>query len=129
MKPILTFLLIVLFALSSEARLGDSLKELKRRYGQSGGSENTKDERAVRYSFYWEQYVINATLQDGLSVSEEFTRQNGRDFTLPEVRYLLQESTPGLSWTQVDGSTWKQRDRVATWSGKALVVQEKALAK
>jgi hypothetical protein len=69
-------------------------------------------------------------VQEGLSVSEEFTRTDRRDFTLQEVRDLLVEgSDPGLAWTQVDGSTWQQRDRTAVWTAGSLVVQEKARRK
>lgn len=128
MKTILAALLVVLLPLSGEARLGDSLKELKRRYGQPMDGANPKEAGSSQYTFYWEQYTLTVTLLDGFSVAEEFTRRNNRDFTLQEVRYLLNESTPGLTWTQVDGSTWKQRDRVATWTGKSLVVQEKQRA-
>jgi len=129
MKAILSSLLVLLFALPSQARLGETLKELKRRYGQPINAENAKETHTTHYSFYWEQYVIEVTLEEGRSVSEQYTRQNRRDFSLQEVRLLLEESSPGLAWTQVDGSNWKQQDRVATWTGKALVVQEKQRAR
>jgi hypothetical protein len=129
-KTLVAAVVVALLPLSGEARLGDSYKELKRRYGQPMDSAtNPKEADSAQYVFYWEQYVITATIQDGFSVAEEFARRNHRDFTLDEVRYLLNESTPGVSWTQLNGSTWKQRDRVATWSGKTLVVQEKQRAR
>lgn len=129
MKSFLMFAIVVLLAVPGQARLGDSLNELKRRYGQPMDADNTKEAGAAQYSFNWNQYAIIVTLQDGFSVAEEYTRRNGRDFTLQEVNELLKESSPGLAWTQVDGSTWKQRDRRASWTGKSLLVEEKQRAR
>lgn len=129
MKLLVIFSLLVISAASSQARLGESIKELKRRYGQPIDVQETREAGADRYTFQWQQYTIAVTVLQGLSVSEEFTRQNAREFSLEEVRLLLAESTPGLTWAQVNGNTWKQRDRVASWSRRSLVVQEKARAK
>ena len=121
------FLLVTLAAVPSQARLGENLKELRRRYGPSIGAESSRDARSDRYTFRWELYTIDIVMEGGLSVSETFTRADKREFTLQEVRYLLRESVePGLAWTQVDGDTWKQQDRTATWAARSLTVQEKA---
>jgi hypothetical protein len=120
--------LLVLGLLPCEARLGESITELKRRYGRPLEVEGTKKASTDHYSFEWESWVVKVIVQDGRSVSEEFTRRDRREFTLQEVRLLLADSTDfGLAWTPVNANTWRQRDRVATWTEKTLLVQDRAL--
>ncbi len=127
MKLAIAFLLFILSVPPGQARLGETYKELKRRYGQTLDAEADKEAGADHYTFRWERYVVKVTVQGGTSVSEEFTREDRREFTAQEVQELLVESSdPGLAWIKVDGSTWKQRDRIATWSARSLVVDEKA---
>lgn len=127
MKPFLICLLLAISAVPGEARLGETLRDLKRRYGQPFNAEASKETGTDRYTFAWDRYNVTVTVVDGNSVSEEFTRTDRREFTLQEIRGLLVESSdPGLAWTQVDGSTWKQQDRTAAWSARSLLVQEKA---
>jgi hypothetical protein len=127
MKLVLTLLLWTMSTVGGQARLGETIKDLKRRYGQPMEVEATKETGTTRYLYAWDRYTITVLVQEGRSVSEEFTRTDRREFTLQEVRDLLVEaSDPGLAWTQVDGSTWQQRDRTAIWTARSLVVQEKA---
>jgi hypothetical protein len=127
MKLVLTLLLWMMSTVCGQARLGETIKDLKRRYGQPMEVEATKESGTTRYLYAWDRYTITVLVQEGRSVSEEFTRTDRREFTLQEVRDLLVEgSDPGLAWTQVDGSTWQQRDRTAIWTARSLVVQEKA---
>lgn len=130
MKPNLLLLLALVAAWPVQARLGDNTVDLKRRYGQPVGAEGTEEEKTTRFTYAWDRYKIVVTVTQGLSVSEEFSRADGREMTLQEVRDLLTfASDPGLSWVQVDGSFWKQKDRTAVWSARSLLVQEKALTK
>ena len=153
MKLVLTLLLWTMSTVCGQARLGETIKDLKRRYGQPMEVEATKESGTTRYLYAWDRYTITVLVQEGRSVSEEFTDEFGLegdalcvcamtpepfeavgrwydDFsqtTDEEVRDLLVEgSDPGLAWTQVDGSTWHQRDRTAIWTARSLVVQEKA---
>ncbi len=128
MKTMLALALSVLFAVPSQARLGESIAELKRHYGQSLGVEGTKEARISRYRFQWYSYSVEVTVREGLSVSEEFTRRDRQDFSLAEVQSLLAESSePGIRWVVEKGNTWKQRDRVAMWSQRSLLVQGREL--
>jgi hypothetical protein len=117
----------VLSAASAVARVGDSMDELKRHYGRPLDVEGTKKAPIDRCTFQRDQYLIAVNLRDGLSVSEEFTRRDRRDFTLQEVRELLALSGfPGAAWQQVSATTWKQRDRMAVWADRTLAVQSRS---
>ncbi len=123
----LTVLLVS--AAISQARLGENLKDLKRRYGQPIDAENSSEAGTSHYTFRWYSYQVAVIVHDGMSVSETFTRNDRKEFSLSDVQDLLVESSdPGLSWKQTDGSTWRQQDRVATWSARTLTVEEKARA-
>jgi len=129
MKLAAALLLFFTSVTPGHARLGDSLKDLKRKYGEPIDAESGSEAGADRYSFRWYNYLVTVTVRDGSSVSEEFARADRKEFSLSEVQQLLMESSePGLAWTQTDGSTWKQQDRVATWSARSLMVEEKARA-
>src|SRR4051812_19559367 len=118
MKTILTLLLLLwLSATPSHALLGETVKELKRRYGVPIDADSAKQPRTDQYQFRWEFYIVTVIVHEGTSVSEEFAREDKREFSLQEVRHLLAEgSSPGSAWKQLDGSSWKQEDRAATWS-------------
>ena len=128
--PPLFAIVLTLLAISevtSQARLGENFKDLKRRYGQPIDADNSTEVGAAHYSFRWYSYQVSVIIRDGTSVSETFTRNDHKEFGLSEVQDLLMESSdPGLSWTQADGSTWRQQDRVATWTARSLTVEEKA---
>jgi hypothetical protein len=131
MKPPKTFsvalTLLLLSLATSQARLGENLKDLKKRYGQPIDADGSTEVGADHYVFRWYSYQVSVIIRDGWSVSETFTRNDHKDFSLSDVHDLLVESSdPGLSWTQVDGSTWRQQDRVATWAARSLTVEEKA---
>jgi len=131
MKAPITFAIALgVFALSavtSEARLGENLKDLKRRYGQAIDADTSTEAGANHYVFRWYSYQVSVIMRDGSSVSETFTRNDHKEFSLSDVQDLLVESSePGLAWKQMDGSTWRQQDRVATWVAKSLTVEEKA---
>jgi hypothetical protein len=129
-KVALVFFLWVFSAMTGHARLGETIRDLKRRYGQPVNVEATKASRTDRYSFAWDRYDVTVTVQEGRSVSEAFTRADRREFTLQEIHALLIEnSDPGLAWLQVDGSTWRQQDRTAVWNARSLLVEEKARGK
>ena len=128
MKTMLALALFMLSAAPSQARLGESISELKRRYGQPLDVEGTKEARISHYRFQWYSYNVTVTVREGLSVSEEFTRRDRQDFSLAEVQGLLMDSSePGIRWAVENGNTWKQRDRVATWSQRSLLVQGREL--
>ena len=128
MKTVVAFALVMLFAAPGQARLGESISELKRRYGQPLDVEGTKVARINHYRFQWYSYNVTVAVREGLSVSEEFTRRDRQDFSLAEVQVLLADSSePGIRWVVEKGNTWKQRDRVATWSQRSLLVQDRGL--
>ena len=128
MKTVLGLALFMLFAAPSQARLGESIADLKRRYGQPLDVEGTKAARINHYRFQWYSYNVTVTVREGLSVSEEFTRRDRQDFSLAEVQGLLVESSePGIRWVVEKGNTWKQRDRMAMWSQRSLLVQGREL--
>jgi len=129
MKLAVALLLFFISVMPGHALLGDSLKDLKRKYGQPIDAGTSREAGTDRYEFRWYSYLVTVMVHDGSSVSEEFTRADRKEFSLGEVQKLLMESSePGLTWTQVNGSTWKQQDRVATWSARLLTVEEKARA-
>jgi hypothetical protein len=127
MKLLLALSLLLALPRLAPARVGDSLEELKRRYGRPLEITGSKTAPTSHAAFQRDRLRIAVTLTDGLSVSEEFTRRDGQDFTLQEVRILLAENatSPGASWRQTTATTWLQRDRTATWAGRALLVESR----
>ena len=124
MKTVLVFALFMLLAAPSQARLRESIADLKRRYGQPLDVQGTKEAGISHYRFQWYSYMVEVTVREGRSVSEEFTRRDRRDFSLSEIQGLLADSSePGIAWVAEKGNTWKQSDRMATWSQRSLLVQ------
>jgi hypothetical protein len=124
MKMPLALALFVTLTAPGTARVGETMAELKLRYGQPIDVEGEPESPTSRWTFQERNYVIVVTLRKNRSESEEFTRRDHRDFTLAEVRELLEESAaPGAGWSQVSGKSWRQGDRVATWFERTLLVQ------
>lgn len=128
MKMSLAAALFLALAAPGHARVGETMEELKKRYGHPLDVEGAPEAPTSRWRFQDRQYVIHVTMRKNRSVSEELTRRDGRDFTLEEVRTLLADgSAPGAAWEQVSGTMWRQADRVATWFSRTLLVQSEGV--
>ncbi len=128
MKMLPALALFVALTAQGTARVGETMAELKQRYGQPLDVEGKPESPTSRWRFQDRQYVIIVTLRKNRSVSEELTRRDQRDFTLREVREILDDNAaPGADWQQVSGRSWRQGDRVATWFERTLLMQVEGL--
>jgi hypothetical protein len=127
MKTLLALALCVLLTVPAGARIGESMYELKLRYGRPLDVVGTKETEIDHANFQRDNYYIEVKLRDGRSVSESITKRDRRDFTMQEVQDLLVDAGfPGAAWRQVNSMTWTQRDRTAVWSSKTFTVSSHA---
>jgi hypothetical protein len=125
MKLLLALAVGVALAGNTFARIGETMLELRQRYGQPIGVEGNLDEPTSRWTFHDHGYAIIVTVRKNRSVSEEFTRRDRRDFTRREVLDLLEDNAaPGADWQEINGRQWRQGDRVATWLDRSLLMRE-----
>ena len=123
MKTLAALVLFALLTARGGARVGESLYELKLRYGRPFDVAGTDESAIDHASFQRDNYRIEVRLRDGRGVSETITKRDRRDFTLQEVQDLLVDAGfPGAAWRQVNPATWTQRDRTAVWSGRTFTV-------
>lgn len=116
MRILLALVLCLSFAPLSRAAIGETLAELRQRYGPPLDAEGKPDAPTSRWTFTDRRYLIVVTLRNNRSIAEEFTRRDRRDFTLREVRELLDDNeAPGAGWREVSARQWRQGDRVASW--------------
>ena len=128
MKLLLASALCAVLTVGAVARVGETMDNLKLRYGAPLGVEGEPESPTSRWRFQDRQYVIIVTIRMNRSVSEEFSRRDGRDFTLSEVREILEANeAPGPDWQQVSGRSWRQDNRVATWVDRTLLMQVEGL--
>ncbi|MCE0522490.1 MAG: hypothetical protein LV480_06225 [Methylacidiphilales bacterium] len=99
---LLTFVFIVSVTATARARLGETADQLAARYGQPLSEIDQKAEGGklplALVTFQKNGFQINATLSDGVSVSESFKKVNGEALTLGEVRTLLTDNSEGSGW-------------------------------
>lgn len=118
---LVTVLFIVSLTATAQARLGETADQLVARYGQPISEVDQKGEGAklpLAYVVFQKGgFEIDATLSDGISVSESFKKLNGTPLTLGEARTLLGANSQGHDWQapqMTHGEKWWARDDGAT---------------
>jgi hypothetical protein len=127
MKTLFALTLCALLAAPAGAQVGETMGELKLRYGPPLEVEGTKETRTDHATFQYGNYRVVVTLRDGRSAGETITRRDRRDFTQREVQEFLEDA--GFSaavWRRVSGTSWTQRGRTAVWASKTFTVTSDA---
>lgn len=119
------------------ARLGETGDQIVARYGQPLSQVNLKAQgkqvALTELVFQKNGFEIHVSLSDGVSDAESFRKLNGEEFTLAEVRALLNLNGQGYGWEAPDNVTgdkvWTRDDAsTATLSdGRVLLIKSKDL--
>ena len=134
---VLTLVFIVGVTASAQARLGETRDQLAVRYGPPLSEVDQKAEAGqlplVFLIFQKNGFEIDATLSDGISVSELFKKLNRDALTIGETQILLTDNSQGHEWEapQADdgGKLWMRDDGVAARLARdgSLVIKSKEL--
>lgn len=103
MKPLLLTTLLALLAISAEARVGETIKQVEARYGkpQKIFIDRT-DLRKVGYGY--RGFMVIVYFSGGVSKRESFGLPGGRKISRQAASELLRLSTaPGTSWKEGHG--------------------------
>jgi hypothetical protein len=134
---LLAFFFIVGVTATARARLGETGDQLAARYGQPLSEVDQKAEEGqlalVFPIFQKNGFEIDASLSDGISVSESFKKLNGNALTIGETRILLTDNSQGHEWEApqaVDGGKlWTRDDGAAAQLSRdgSLVIKSREL--
>jgi hypothetical protein len=112
-----TLIVAVMFAavLTAEARVGETLAQLKARYGRPDG-ESPEDIGYNRNGYRWA-----CNLERGKCVRETYWRADLKPMDEREIKSWLVQSVN--EWTPDGTNRWVAGGYVAEYKGKALTIQ------
>ncbi len=122
----------IVLSVSSWARLGETLDQLKGRYGMAIRQlvlpASTSVSGDDRFLFRKTGFEINVVVLQGVSAKEIFHKSNGEDLQPEEVQTLLAANAQAQIWKPLDAVTWQRADgaQAVLKSNKYLTVQTKA---
>jgi len=109
---VFTSFVLVLLTVIAEARIGETLDQIRARYGegQKGGPRIPGTEK---FEFKKDGYTIDVSFFDGISVMEFFHRHDTK-ITDDDIKDLLKNYIEGVRFT------WSARDKIFKSSNKKL---------
>jgi hypothetical protein len=105
--------LLTLFSGAAYARLGETLDQIKARYGEGKKMDRARLTDTVRYAYMKDNFTIDVSFYNGVSVLEFFHR-NDTKITDEDIKDLLKNYMEGVKFT------WSQRDKVFKSSDKKM---------
>ena len=103
---ILTALLV--FATSAYGRLGETRKQIDKRYGQGTRSETQRLEGAETIKYYFGNLEIEVVFHDDKSIWEIFHNPQNRPISTRDIKMLLEANAGG-------GHTWEYEGMSHGW--------------